>query len=320
MNTAQTVQEKRTIRVKDFLDDVRSGMNDRQLLQKYDLSEVGLEKFYGMLEERGILAAEEIQARKTPEQASERDTTESSDEGSSYICPCCLASHDTMFDICPACGVSFHELISQGRTVESQSRADLADPVDTVQQKAPESDPAPSPVYASEQNSAATATSDETVVGGEALASPVSVAEEPNEFLVRESAPRFDSIFDDSLDEVVPGVPLDHVAPCDTMDHAAEVVCQSCERAMEPAVRNIYDRRSSLNALFLSGLFLVLGLVAATALSFFDGQSLQRLAVFFTSAILVLVGSVFFAVGSFLLLAREKVYRCPSCRRVFPRA
>lgn len=109
------------------------------------------------------------------------------------------------------------------------------------------------------------------------------------------------------------------MAAFSSMEHAVEVVCQSCERTMEPAVRNIYDRRSSLNALFFSAVFLVLGVLAAGALSFFDGQSLQRLAVFFTAAILILAGSVFLTVGTFLILAREKVYRCPSCRRVFPR-
>jgi hypothetical protein len=320
MNTAQTIQEKRTIRVKDFLDDVRSGMNDRQLLQKYYLSELGLEKFYAMLEERGILTAEDIQLRKTSELASERDVTESCDERSSYICPCCLASHDTMFDICPSCGVSFHQLISQGKTAEPKLSADSVDRIDTRQQNAPESAPQPSPVCAAEHDGPTGVTSDKPVVACDAPASPGSATEEHDEFMVKESVPRFDSMFDDSLDEVVSGIPLDHVAPCDTLDHAAEVVCQSCDRAMEPAIRNIYDRGSSLNALFLSGVFIVLGLVAATALTFFGGQSLQRLAVFFTTAVFILIGSVFFAVGSFLLLAREKVYRCPSCKRVFPRA
>lgn len=320
MNTAPTVQEKRTIRVKDFLDDVRSGMNDRELLQKYELSEVGLEKFYAMLGERGILTAEELQARKTPEPVSQADATESSDERSSYICPCCLASHDTMFDICPACGVSFHQLISQGSTAECKPPADWSNQIDVGEQEPAESEPLASSARAEEQNGSGTVTSDETAVAADDPASPQGASEEHDEFRVKEATPRFDSIFDDSLDEVVSGMPLDHVSLCETLDHAAEVVCQSCDRAMEPAIRNIYDRRSSLNALFLAGVFLVLGLVAATALSFFDGQSLQRLAVFFTTAVLILFGSVLFAVGSFLLLAREKVYRCPICRRVFPRA
>ncbi len=136
MNTAQTVQEKRTIRVKDFLDDVRSGANDRELLQKYCLSEIGLERFFDMLEERGILTSEEIQACKRDARAGGTDL-DVSDERSSYICPCCLASHDVMFDICPSCGISFHQLISQSKGSESKEPGTFPNPVESIRQMQP---------------------------------------------------------------------------------------------------------------------------------------------------------------------------------------
>ena len=276
-----------------------------------------------MLEERSILTAEEIRARKKYAQAGDLDGKDVSDERSSYICPCCLASHDVMFDICPSCGISFHQLISQGKGSESKPPASRLDQVDAGLPNTTESEPLEPPVYAVEQKPEAAVnsevTSDDNVRAADLGTNAATVDADHDEFIVKRSEPRFDTIFDDSIDEIVSGTPLDHVAAFNSMEHAVEVVCHSCERTMEPAVRNIYDRRSSLNALFFSAVFLVLGVCAATALSFFDGQSLQRLAVFFTAAILILAGSVFLTVGTFLFLAQEKVYRCPSCRRVFPR-
>lgn len=324
MNTAQTVQEKRTIRVKDFLDDVRSGATDRQLLEKYYLSEIGLAKFFEMLEERNILTAEEIRARKRHTQAGDLSGQDVSDERSSYICPCCLASHDVMFDICPSCGISFHQLISQGKAAEAKPPAIFPDQVDDDREKEPESEGLEPPIiYASEQKTEPMPTSEvryDDNLHSKDLGASVGAADmDHDEFIVKEPVPRFDAAFDDHIDGIVSGTPLDHVAAFDSMEHGVEVVCQSCERTMEPAVRNIYDRHSSLNALFFSAVFLVLGVLAAAALTFFDGQSLQRLAVFFTAAMLILAGSVFLTVGTFLFLAREKVYRCPNCRRVFQR-
>lgn len=322
MNTAQTVQEKRTIRVKDFLDDVRSGATDRQLLEKYYLSEVGLAKFFELLEERNILTAEEIHARKRHAQARDLKGKDVADEKSSYICPCCLASHDVMFDICPSCGISFHQLISQGKASEAKPPTSRPDQVDAGRPEEAEPERLEPPVHAAEQETEsipAPEAPEDYLRSGDLRANVGPANMDHDEFVVKEPVPRFDTVFDDSIDGIVSGTPLDHVAAFDSMEHGVDVACQSCERTMEPAVRNIYDRGSSLNALFFSAVFLVLGVLAAAALSLFDGQSLQRLAVFFAAAMLILAGSVFLTVGTFLFLAREKVYRCPNCRRVFPR-
>ncbi|MBM3301104.1 MAG: hypothetical protein FJY85_14255 [Deltaproteobacteria bacterium] len=57
----------------------------------------------------------------------------------------------------------------------------------------------------------------------------------------------------------------------------------------------------------------------AGALSFFDGYSLGRLFVVYITGMFLLFGAVFGAVGSFMYLAREKVYYCESCERIYPR-
>lgn len=63
MDTAQSSHEKRSIKVKDFLQDFRSGMPDRDLMERYDLSATGLEKFYNMLLDRNIIDIAEFEDR-----------------------------------------------------------------------------------------------------------------------------------------------------------------------------------------------------------------------------------------------------------------
>lgn len=63
MDIAQTSHEKRSIKVKDFLHDFRGGMPDRDLMEKYDLSATGLEKFYNMLLDREIIDYTEFEER-----------------------------------------------------------------------------------------------------------------------------------------------------------------------------------------------------------------------------------------------------------------
>ena len=65
-----------------------------------------------MLLTRGIIEQEELHEHYKREELREKESVQLDSASSSYICPCCLASQETMFDICPNCGVSFQELIS----------------------------------------------------------------------------------------------------------------------------------------------------------------------------------------------------------------
>jgi hypothetical protein len=63
-----------------------------------------------------------------------------------------------------------------------------------------------------------------------------------------------------------------------------------------------------------------LSLLSASSLHFFDGYSFTRLLVIYATIVAFLTGAVFLGVGAFMLLAREKVYQCGSCLRIYPRA
>ena len=64
MDTAQSNQEKRTIKVRDFLADFHAGVTETELIEKYQLTPSGLEKFYTMLMDRKILEPGDFEARQ----------------------------------------------------------------------------------------------------------------------------------------------------------------------------------------------------------------------------------------------------------------
>lgn len=313
MNPAASPQEKRTIRVKDFLDDFHAGMEDAKLLLKYHLTPVGLEKFYTMLVERGILATSEVQARYSPRTKIQDRTAQTDSEKPSFICPACLAAHDTMFDICPCCGVSFQELMSTTRQATSTNPADEDAFVPGPQPR----DEQNSEFFAAANNSASHQGSDP---GRSAAWQPPAVGEQINtadKYSLRPSR----ASFDDSLDEIITGMPLEeYYSESPQASPEVQPKCDRCDIPTKPALRDIYDRTRSLHVLGASGIALLLGFFAVVTLSFFDGYSFGRLLVVYFTALFFLAGGVLLAVGSFLYLARERVFYCSSCQRMFPRA
>jgi hypothetical protein len=314
MNTGQANQEKRTIKVKDFLDDFRGGMPDDAILKKYHLTPVGLEKFYGMLMERGILASHEIDERYRQESLQAEDHCADL-EKSTFICPCCLSSHDTMFDICPNCGVSFQELMSRNAAQES-----------VTNEKKGESKPGRKSgirdrmfgLFGGRQKEAQLDDPEVGVLGKAGSRGPkLDIRHE--DFFQDDDLGKARAKCDDALDEIIPGMPLDYVE--DTVPRPSETKahCDSCDEPMQPALRDVYDRNRSYFTLLLAGASLMLGVLGLTALNLFNSYSLARLLVVYGTGLFLLSGVAFLAAGSFMYLARERVYYCSVCSRVFPR-
>jgi len=312
MNTSQANQEKRTIKVKDFLDDFRNGLPDTDILKKYHLTPVGLEKFFAMLLERGILAAYEIDERYRPQLETEEPPLEL--EKSSFICPCCLSSHDTMFDICPNCGVSFQELMSRSVREEEILAGSAAVPVESTSE--PEHDAAKTLGDGGDRDPSCPP-------DAEFVNQVDEIAERPEaapEFSMQSEALNNDRVeYHDALDEIIPGMPLDYVNDAEPHGSEEKVRCDSCDGAMEPALRDVYDRGRSYLAILLAGACLVLGIVGVTLLSLVGTLSVTRLLVLYGTGLFLLSGVALLTAGSFMYLARERVYYCSYCNRVFPR-
>jgi len=319
MNSVHNSQERRSIRVKDFLDDFYSGMADEELQSKYALTPTALEKFFGMLVERGILDIEEIRFRYAEEEIPE-EPQGSEAETSAFICPACLTSHKTMFDICPKCGVSFQDLISQEKgdseRLNDYDADDLFVPEPHNLKAAEFSDSFAAPAQAGPPELTET-----TDVQPEDPAKSFLHDAEVDEFGPCKNLQGMQSDFDDALDDVTRGEPLEEYFDSKPSEVAvsAGVKCESCEGTMEPALRDIYDRRRSRLALMLSGICLAVGFLGSAGVSMFDGYSFGRLIVVYFTGVSLLFGGVLSAVGAFTYLAREKVYYCDQCKRIFPR-
>jgi hypothetical protein len=55
---------KRTIKTKEVIADVRGGMNDLELTEKYELSPRGLESLLGYLVDSGLIGERELEDRE----------------------------------------------------------------------------------------------------------------------------------------------------------------------------------------------------------------------------------------------------------------
>jgi hypothetical protein len=288
MDAAQASHEKRTINVKNFLDDFHSGVNDQKLMEKYNLTESGLTTFYEMLEERGILKAQEIRKESWSQSEAIDNSSDFSDERSSYICPRCLASHDTMFDICPSCGVSFHELISQDKSVTASISTE--DKNHEIYNRI---------TNGAELEEVGTAGAESTSTSKGLKGSTHSM----EDVFSNDDIPRFQAL-DDSLEEILSAVPIDSG---EENANFHKVPCSTCGLPMESGIRNIYDRTRALQALFVAGICFVSGFLGIMALSLFQDQSSVRLVIFFSTVAVMIMAVISATAGAFLFLAREKV-------------
>jgi hypothetical protein len=317
MNAEQTSQEKRSIKVKDFLDDFRTGASDEELIAKYHLTPSGLQKFLDLLTERGILDPKEIDKRLSAEPKAEEPDPLPNSEEARFICPSCLSVHQDMFDVCPTCGISFHQLISGGMPAPEPAEEQASDESFAS---------ARSELWEKESSEVFASVAVDKAQDGSELAVEKDVppaAEFPKEDELLSGPPvaGLAEGFDQSLGAAAAerGPFDDHLDSAEDRYAHVEVLCQACGEEMQPALRDIYDRNRSLQALRGAAVSLFLGFLGTLALSFFDGYSLARVFVVYLTGVCLLSGTVLGLVGSFLYLAREKVYFCEHCRRVFPR-
>lgn len=274
MNMAQTTQEKRSIKVKDFLQDFRGNMGDEDLMQKYQLTPVGLEKFYTMLLDRGILVSEDFDDRYKSEFSGAADnvptdlyeTDETGENRGSHAAP-----------------------------LETATSAGQARPA------APTELPVDSP-------------HEDDFFADDAISSGDQQDQGPAPFEA------VHQVFGDSADEIVSAMPLDYADEGPGADQDSAAKCGSCTDQLYPGVRKIYDNKRSILAIIASVVCLVAGFLGAASLTFFEGYSFARLVLIYFTGISILLGCVMVAVGLFMLFfARERVYACLSCGRVYPR-
>ena len=90
--------EKRTVDAKEILDDIKAGMDSTALMEKYQLSEKGLQSLFKKLKDAGVLKPKKGEPEKTtsaPEEA----------VAGAWKCPICGNPQTTQYNQCPECSV-----------------------------------------------------------------------------------------------------------------------------------------------------------------------------------------------------------------------
>ncbi|MBM4325628.1 MAG: hypothetical protein FJ118_00570 [Deltaproteobacteria bacterium] len=319
MNTVQSTQEKRTIRVRDFLEDFRGGASDADLMAKYNLTSAGLDRFYTLLIEREILEQEEWSARQAS-QAARAQIEADSAEPTEFVCPSCAYTDSGPFDQCPRCGLSikdfmedlppFQYAVTDGRRQHGESHHGAI----TAGRGLVGVDD--SEIVSAFGRSPEIPLREKPTDGQETRPARVHQVEgigDAPEFPAAQPGSEFDR------EEVIPGIPLQYSAGSGHERGEEVAVCDNCKERLYPELRRVYDRSGSLLALALSVLMLMMGFAGAWGVTLFKAYSATRLFVIYFTGMSLLLGCIFMAIAVFmLLLAREKALCCYNCGRSFP--
>ena len=93
--------EKRKITAREVLRDIRSGLSDQDLMEKYTLSAQGLQSVFHKLVNAGVITQPELDDRVP--------ITERTVDIGLFICPACGNIQGTEFATCPRCGFTAPE-------------------------------------------------------------------------------------------------------------------------------------------------------------------------------------------------------------------
>ncbi len=86
---------------REVLEDIRSGMDDAGLMEKYRLSSKGIIQLMGRLVSAGLL---------TPAELADRRSLAKTVYFPVFKCQACHEIHHTRFDVCPTCGATMEQL------------------------------------------------------------------------------------------------------------------------------------------------------------------------------------------------------------------
>jgi hypothetical protein len=106
---------KRKITGREVLKDIKAGMDDPELMDKYKLSAQGLQSVFNKLVNAGVLTQAELDARVP---VSERTV-----ELGLYICPACGNIQGKEFIECPRCGFVAPTYLKQQKEQEAQEKS-----------------------------------------------------------------------------------------------------------------------------------------------------------------------------------------------------
>jgi hypothetical protein len=322
MNTVQSDPQKRSIKVKDFLVDFRDGLSNDDLMQKYHLTPAGLDRFYTLLVDRGVLDSNELEEHQGNGNNEEShgyadESSHGTSSGDTLICPSCYHAQATPFEFCPRCGRSTAAGTENAASLDKSNHETDADE-ETHVGRWPDAETM-SPVKRTNLKGKP----------GQPIEIPLNEVEmeimhpagEPGEGVDPFDFSELQSVQpqEDEEDEIVPGLPFEYDDALGNQEGREPSLCAECDRPLFQVVHSIYTKSRSILGLAFAGVFLVLGFLGAWGVTLFQGYSHLRLVVIYLTGISLLIGSMFLVIGVFmLLLARQNVLYCDGCGRIYP--
>lgn len=322
MTTCIEKQEAVPFPLHELLADLRSGMSEDEVAEKYGLSPY-------IFEGRKASTAEKQKDKSGAVEGTEPHCSggiaaKEEPAESSFICPSCLSSFGVMFDICPKCSASVQETMDRDSNKGEDKAIDKCE--QTVQ---------PADKSCSGTDSSCESRLERQPVQGasveDAAFQTSSLTHKTSDLLRKEAAAPTTKFSVPAKNRVEAhklsptknrGRPVRTIR--EDMDSGATpsglLRCESCQGTMTPALRDIYDRARGLHAILGASVCFIIAFLCCIILNFFEGPSLSRITVFFFSSLFFLLGGILVGIGSFIYLAREKVYFCARCKRTYPRA
>ena len=309
----------------ELLADLRSGMTDEEVAAKYGLNP-------SIFEARKANALEKQKDKPDPGEGIPQDMSASTGKAdkedpveSSFICPNCLTSFGEMFDICPNCSASVQEAMEGNLQKKAASETQAPKPTP------PAETATDSPVESRRPSK----TEDQPAAASHAEAeepAPSAPETTPSKDPIQREAPAPRNTISAGAQNNLEAKKLAAAKKRNPAPralgqehdrrsiHPPSLRCESCQSTIAPALRDIYDRSRSLHAIFAASVCFLVAFFCCATLNFFEGPSLSRLVFFFFGSLSFLIGGILTGIGAFMYLAREKVYFCPRCKRIYPRA
>lgn len=134
--------EKRKLKPKELVNDIRAGKGDATLMNRYSLSAQGLQSVFRKLVQAGMITQAELDQRVPP--------AEQTVDIGLYICPACGNIQGKEFTECPRCGFVAPGYLKKAKEPETPSRVEpaketLASKSQVINLKTNKKPPAPAP-------------------------------------------------------------------------------------------------------------------------------------------------------------------------------
>lgn len=130
-------KRSKKIRAGEFVEDVRSGLTDGELMEKHAISETTLHRLFEKLKESRLLTQQQLDARRAVLNSLENleepallenastDTADSRVAGNiAWICPSCKSPRTRAYEVCPDCGIIVAKWLGRSKADEGPTGED----------------------------------------------------------------------------------------------------------------------------------------------------------------------------------------------------